>query len=158
MTFTWRRGAAYQKILKWRKVREALRNPTEVLKNLMEKSKNETYRFQRLYRNLYNPEFYWLAYKNIYANDGSMTAGADGTTGTIHAGWTAPQRCRTCSHRRPAGGLLCRPVIARMHPMQSPPVKRRLWIWCRPGCELAYRQAKKNINNLGWQLDAAGRF
>ena len=57
-----------------------MRNPTEVLKNLMEKSKNETYRFQRLYRNLYNPEFCWLAYKNIYANDGSMTAGADGTT------------------------------------------------------------------------------
>ena len=61
-------------------MREALRNPTEVLKNLMEKSKNETYRFQRLYRNLYNSEFYWLAFKNIYANDGSMTAGADGTT------------------------------------------------------------------------------
>ena len=47
---------------------------------MTEKSKNETYRFQRLYRNLYNPEFYWLAYKNIYANDGSMTAGADGAT------------------------------------------------------------------------------
>ena len=61
-------------------MREALRNPIEVLKSLTEKSKNETYRFQRLYRNLYNPEFYWLAYKNIYANDGSMTAGADGTT------------------------------------------------------------------------------
>ena len=61
-------------------MREALRNPTEVLKSLTEMSKNETYRFQRLYRNLYNPEFYWLAYKNIYANDGSMTAGADGTT------------------------------------------------------------------------------
>ena len=61
-------------------MREALRNPTEVLKNLMEKSKNETYRFQRLYRNLYNSEFYWLAFKNIYANDGSMTAEADGTT------------------------------------------------------------------------------
>ena len=61
-------------------MREALRNPTEVLKNLMEKSKNETYRFQRLYRNLYNSEFYWLAFKNIYANDGSMTAGTDGTT------------------------------------------------------------------------------
>ena len=57
-----------------------MRNPTEVLKNLTEKSKNETYRFQRLYRNLYNPEFYWLAYQNIYANVGSMTAGADGTT------------------------------------------------------------------------------
>ena len=77
---TWRRGATYYLILKERKVREALRNPIEVLKNLTEKSKNENYKFQRLYRNLYNPEFYWLAYKNIYANDGSMTAGADGTT------------------------------------------------------------------------------
>ena len=57
-----------------------MRNPTEVLKSLTEKSKDESYRFQRLYRNLYNPEFYWLAYKNIYANKGSMTAGADGTT------------------------------------------------------------------------------
>ena len=56
-----------------------MRNPTEVLKSLAEKSKDELYRFKRLYRNLYNPEFYWLAY-NIYANDGSMTAGADGTT------------------------------------------------------------------------------
>ena len=61
-------------------MREALRSPIEVLKNLKEKSKNENYKFQRLYRNLYNPEFYWLAFKNIYANDGSMTAGADGTT------------------------------------------------------------------------------
>ena len=57
-----------------------MRNPTEVLKSLTEKSKSESYRYKRLYRNLYNPEFYWLAYKNIYANDGSMTAGADGTT------------------------------------------------------------------------------
>lgn len=80
MLLTWRRGAAYYLILKERTVREALRNPVEVLKSLTEKSKDETYRFKRLYRNLYNPEFYWLAYKNIYANNGSMTAGADGTT------------------------------------------------------------------------------
>jgi group II intron reverse transcriptase/maturase len=57
-----------------------MRNPIEVLKSLTEKSKNESYKFQRLYRNLYNPEFYWLAYKNIYANKGSMTAGVDGST------------------------------------------------------------------------------
>ena len=57
-----------------------MRNPIEVLSSLTEKSKNESYRFKRLYRNLYNPEFYWLAYKNIYANTGSMTAGSDGTT------------------------------------------------------------------------------
>ena len=57
-----------------------MRNPIDVLSSLTEKSKDESYKFQRLYRNLYNPEFYWLAYKNIYANTGSMTAGADGTT------------------------------------------------------------------------------
>jgi group II intron reverse transcriptase/maturase len=57
-----------------------MRNPIAVLKSLTEKSKEVNYKFQRLYRNLYNPEFYWLAYKNIYANRGSMTAGVDGST------------------------------------------------------------------------------
>ena len=56
-----------------------MRNPIEVLKSLTEKSKDKSYKFQRLYRNLYNPDFYWLAYKNIYANKGSMTSGADGS-------------------------------------------------------------------------------
>lgn len=60
--------------------RGTMRNPIAVLKSLTEKSKTVNYRFQRLYRNLYNPEFYWLAYKNIYANKGSMTAGVDGST------------------------------------------------------------------------------
>ncbi len=33
-----------------------------------------------LNRNLYNPEFYLLAYKNISVSQGSMTAGTDGKT------------------------------------------------------------------------------
>lgn len=53
---------------------ETLRNPTEVLKTLSTKSKDKSYRFQRLYRNLYNPEFYYLAYNNICTGQGSMTA------------------------------------------------------------------------------------
>jgi len=58
-----------------------MRNPIAVLKSLTEKSKmDKSYKFQRLYRNLYNPDFYWLAHKNIYANKGSMTAGVDGST------------------------------------------------------------------------------
>jgi group II intron reverse transcriptase/maturase len=60
--------------------RGIMRNPIAVLKSLTEKSTDKSYKFQRLYRNLYNPEFYWLAYKNIYANKGSMTAGVDGST------------------------------------------------------------------------------
>jgi retron-type reverse transcriptase len=36
--------------------------------------------FDRLYRNLYNPEFYYEAYNNIAKSQGSMTAGVDGMT------------------------------------------------------------------------------
>ena len=57
-----------------------MRNPIAVLKSLTEKAKDESYRFERLYRNLYNPDFYYLAHRNIYANKGSMTPGVDGTT------------------------------------------------------------------------------
>ena len=57
-----------------------MRNPIYVLNSLSDKSKDRDYQFERLYRNLYNPEFYLLAYKNIYANDGSMTPGVDGNT------------------------------------------------------------------------------
>lgn len=57
-----------------------MRNPEYVLKSLREKAKNKEYRYERLYRNLYNPEFYLLAYQNIAKSQGSMTAGADGQT------------------------------------------------------------------------------
>ena len=57
-----------------------MRNPEYVLKSLSEKAKNREYRYERLYRNLYNPEFYLLAYQNIAKSQGSMTAGADGQT------------------------------------------------------------------------------
>jgi len=62
------------------KVREALRNPIEVLKSIESKACNKEYQYERLYRNLYNPEFYLLAYGNIYAKEGNMTPGADGNT------------------------------------------------------------------------------
>ncbi len=57
-----------------------MRNPIAVLKSLEEKAKQEGYVFERLYRNLYNPEFYLLAYQNIAKSQGSMTEGTDGMT------------------------------------------------------------------------------
>ena len=58
-----------------------MRKPSHVLKSLEEQSKgNKDYVFDRLYRNLYNPEFYYEAYNNIAKSQGSMTAGADGLT------------------------------------------------------------------------------
>ena len=57
-----------------------MRSPNIVLETLSEKSNDRSYKYERLYRNLYNREFYCLAYQNIYANDGSMTPGSDGET------------------------------------------------------------------------------
>ena len=57
-----------------------LRSPKTVLEALQKHSTEKGYKFERLYRNLYNAEFYLLAYQNIYANKGSLTKGVDGMT------------------------------------------------------------------------------
>ena len=57
-----------------------MRCPNIILENLQKHSKAEDYRYERLYRNLYNPDFYLQAYQNIYANKGAMTPGIDGMT------------------------------------------------------------------------------
>ena len=55
-----------------------MRSPQNVLESLSSKACNSNYRYQRLYRNLYNPEFYLIAYQKIQAKQGNMTAGTDG--------------------------------------------------------------------------------
>lgn len=57
-----------------------MRNPDNVLNSLREHSAQPDYTFDRLYRNLYNPDFLFAAYQNIYAAKGNMTAGVDGQT------------------------------------------------------------------------------
>ena len=57
-----------------------MRSPANVLESLNSKACNKEYSFKRLYRNLYNPEFYLLAYQNIYAKEGNLTEGTDGLT------------------------------------------------------------------------------
>lgn len=57
-----------------------MRSPENVLESLKSKACNENYKYQRLYRNLYNPQFYLLAYQRIQANPGNMTAGTDEKT------------------------------------------------------------------------------
>lgn len=59
---------------------ETLRNPVDVLESLRKNAKNNDYKYKRLYRNLYNLEFYFLAYQNIYGKTGNMTKGTDGQT------------------------------------------------------------------------------
>lgn len=57
-----------------------MRSPQTVLETLRKHAQEPQYQYERLYRNLYNPQLYLLAYQNLYANKGSMTAGTDGQT------------------------------------------------------------------------------
>lgn len=57
-----------------------MRSPERVLNSLTEHSKISGYRFERLYRILFNEEMFYVAYQNIYATQGNMTAGTDGKT------------------------------------------------------------------------------
>lgn len=59
---------------------DSLRNPESVLKALSEHSSDSDYKFERLYRNLFNKQFFYAAYQIIYANPGNMTAGTDKRT------------------------------------------------------------------------------
>lgn len=57
-----------------------MRNPENVLISLAKHSNQKDYKYERLYRLLYNEEMYLIAYQNIYSNDGSMTKGTDNQT------------------------------------------------------------------------------
>ena len=57
-----------------------MRDPENVLNSLQEYSAQSGYVYDRLYRNLFNREFFLRAYQNIYASQGNMTAGTDGKT------------------------------------------------------------------------------
>jgi group II intron reverse transcriptase/maturase len=57
-----------------------MRNPINVLESLSNKACVQGYKYERLYRIFYNPEFYLVAYANLAKSQGSMTAGVDGKT------------------------------------------------------------------------------
>lgn len=66
--------------IKRKGARGIMRSPENVLESLKSKACNKSYKYERLYRNLYNPQFYLLAYQRIQAKPGNMTAGTDGKT------------------------------------------------------------------------------
>ena len=57
-----------------------MRSPEYVLSSLRQHSKDQTYRYERIYRLLYNSSLYEAAYQNIYAKPGNMTQGVDEVT------------------------------------------------------------------------------
>ena len=59
-------------------VRDIVRSPERVLNSLNEHSKDSSYKFERLYRILFNEELFYVAYQKIASNGGSTTKGSDG--------------------------------------------------------------------------------
>ena len=57
-----------------------MRSPEQVLKALNKHGKVSDYKFERLYRILFNEEMFHVAYQRIYAKPGNMTPGTDGKT------------------------------------------------------------------------------
>lgn len=58
-----------------------MQNAETVLSILKQKSKHdEQYVFERIYRNLFNEDFFIRAYQKIYAKEGNMTPGIDNNT------------------------------------------------------------------------------
>ena len=55
-----------------------MRSPERVLNSLNEHSKDSSYKFERLYRILFNDELFYVAYQKIASNGGSTTKGSDG--------------------------------------------------------------------------------
>ena len=55
-----------------------MRSPERVLNSLNEHSKDSSYKFERLYRILFNEELFYVAYQKIPSNGGSTTKGSDG--------------------------------------------------------------------------------
>ena len=57
-----------------------MRNPKYVLKALNEHGQSSDYKFERLYRILFNEEMFYVAYQNIYAELGNTIPGTNGKT------------------------------------------------------------------------------
>lgn len=57
-----------------------MRNPEVILNTLSSHSKVEDYKYERIYRILFNEELFMLAYEKIKSKPGNMTPGTDGKT------------------------------------------------------------------------------
>ena len=57
-----------------------MQNPEIILTNLSKQALDKEYKFNRIYRILYNPDMYVKSYANIYKNNGSSTKGIDEET------------------------------------------------------------------------------
>ena len=59
-------------------VRDIMRHPKKVLNNLTKHSNQSDYKYERLYRILFNEEMFYVAYQKLSKKQGNSTKGSDG--------------------------------------------------------------------------------
>jgi len=57
-----------------------VKSSENAINGLSKQAQNKEFMFDRLYKNLCNPNMYMKAYSNIYSNDGSATRGITSET------------------------------------------------------------------------------
>ena len=55
-----------------------MRHPKKVLNNLTKHSNQSDYKYERLYRILFNEEMFYVAYQKLSKKQGNSTKGSDG--------------------------------------------------------------------------------
>ncbi|MDA8204738.1 MAG: reverse transcriptase domain-containing protein [Thermaerobacter sp.] len=156
-----------------------MRQPQVVLEQLQHHASQADYLFHRLYRNLYNPDFFLLAYQNLYANQGAMTPGADGTTlddmsqkriesliRTLKDRSYHPQPARRQYIPKKSGGLrplgipsandkLVQEVVRMLLESMYEPTFSKFSHGFRPGrsCHTALAQVQHNFTGMKWFIE-----
>lgn len=75
------KGGSYtNSILLKENVKYIMTSPAIILNNLVKHSKISGYKFERLYRILFNEQMFYQAYQRIASKKGNMTSGTDGKT------------------------------------------------------------------------------
>ena len=75
------KGGSYtNSILLKENVKYIMTSPAIILNNLVKHSNISDYKFERLYRILFNEQMFYQAYQRIASKKGNMTPGTDGKT------------------------------------------------------------------------------
>jgi len=161
-------------------VRDIMRNPQKVLNSLTEHSKVSSYKFERLYRILFNEEMLYDAYQRIYAKPGNMTAGPDGQTigrlalsriekliESLRNEMYQPQPSRREYIRKKSGHKMCPPGIPAFSDKLVQEIVRMVleaiyegsFNYCSHGfrpnrsCHTALAQVQKSFNATKWFIE-----
>ncbi|MCG8538718.1 MAG: group II intron reverse transcriptase/maturase [Clostridia bacterium] len=129
-----------------------MRKPIDVLNSLKYHADDSSYKYKRLYRNFYNPGFYYQAYLNIQSGQGNMTCGVDSQTiygVSQNRIESIISKMKDCSYRPTPARRVCIPKAKGKHrPLGIPSFNDKLiQEVCRMLLESIYEPTFSNLSH-----------